>query len=369
MGVGCGGAAGGSCGIGVWGRMSPPPPCRIYRRRWRLPYSKRCPPKYPRPPQTSGPRWWRRFKPPWQRRQQQRPFLHRRQRPCPPQHLRRRPSAINGANAYVPTSDVRQPSPDQYPNAYAGHSIIANNLLPTPDLATMVEQVQSGVVRIDTTDVTGTGLIFETASDGSAYVLTNYHVIEGASQIRVRVNDLEQYTATLLGYDAIRDLAVLEICCARFNPVPFTDATEVRPGSEVFAIGYSLGLSGTATVTRGIVSAQRYDPDYAAWVIQTDAPINPGNSGGPLLTRSGHAIGINTFAFSVTPTGKPVEGVGFAISERTIRGMLGKLEALARCWPFPRRYRYQPLPLHLHLLPSGGEPTPTTPTTTVLKCR
>ena len=199
--------------------------------------------------------------------------------------------------------------------------------VPTPDVATMVEQVKSGVVRIDTTDGNGTGLIFETASGGRAYVLTNYHVIEGAFRIRVRVNDSELYTATLLGYDAIKDLAVLEICCARFNPVPFTDATEVRPGSEVFAIGYPLGLSGTATVTRGIVSAQRYDTDYNAWVIQTDAPINPGNSGGPLLTRSGHAIGINSFELSVTPTGRPVDGVGFAISERTIRGMLRRLKS------------------------------------------
>ena len=86
----------------------------------------------------------------------------------------------------------------------------------------------------------------------------------------------------------------LEICCSRFHSLAFKNAATLNSGSEVVAIGYPLGLSGAATVTRGIVSAVRYDSRHQAWVIQTDAPINPGNSGGPLLSSSGGVVGINT---------------------------------------------------------------------------
>ena len=138
------------------------------------------------------------------------------------------------------------------------------------------------------------------------------------------------------GYDAVKDLAVLEICCSRFRSLPFMDATTVKSGSEVIAIGYPLSLFGPATVTRGIVSAIRYDPEQKAWVIQTDAPINPGNSGGPLLSSSGEVVGINTYTLDWSSSGRPVDGVGFAISEQTIRGILEDMKLGSRVdLPFP----------------------------------
>ena len=204
---------------------------------------------------------------------------------------------------------------------------------PTPGLEAMVERAKAGVVRIETDSASGTGVIFETNESGIGYILTNYHVIDGAGRILVQVNDGAGYTATLKGYDAVRDLAVLEICCNRFHSLPFMDATAVQSGSEVIAIGYPLGFFGSATVTRGIVSAVRFDPDHRAWVIQTDAPINPGNSGGPLLTPAGEVVGINTFTHDWSSAGNPVDGVGFAISEHTIRGVLDGLKLGTRVGP------------------------------------
>ena len=180
------------------------------------------------------------------------------------------------------------------------------------------------MVRIDAQSGGGTGFIFETTGDGKGYVLTNYHVIEGSARVTVRVNDANTYSAAILGYDAYRDLAVLEICCGRFRSLEMSSEGEVKPGTEVIAIGYPLDLEGSATVTRGIVSAVRYDADYRSWVIQTDAPINYGNSGGPLLLNNGQVIGVNSFIHERTIS--EAEGLGFAISQQSIKGVLENLK-------------------------------------------
>lgn len=193
--------------------------------------------------------------------------------------------------------------------------------------------MKTGVVRISTNSGSGTGVIFETSGDGRAFVLTNYHVVDDAYRIEVQITDGSRYSATLQGYDAYKDLAVLEICCSRFRSLRFKDATTLKAGSEVVAIGYPLGLFGEATVTRGIVSAIRYDSNHKAWVIQTDAPINPGNSGGPLLSPTGDVIGINTYSVDWSSTGRPVDGVGFAISEQSIKGILQDLRRGVRVEP------------------------------------
>ena len=133
----------------------------------------------------------------------------------------------------------------------------------------------------------------------------------------------------MLGYDAYRDLAVLEICCGSFRPLSLNGSQVIKTGLDVVAIGYPLGISGSATVTRGIVSAYRYDDDYQSWVVQTDAPINPGNSGGPLLLSNGELIGINTFIIR-EDYGISIDGLGFAISRQSIRGVLDELKQGAR---------------------------------------
>jgi hypothetical protein len=157
-------------------------------------------------------------------------------------------------------------------------------------------------------------------------VLTNYHVIEGATRITVQVNDSATYTGEVQGVDALRDLAVLRICCGSFQALPLGNATALRAGSEVVAIGYPLGLSGSATVTRGIISATRYDSASLRWLIQTDSAINPGNSGGPLFSSTGEVIGINTIKVEQTQDGRPTEGLGFAISQVTFQAQLSTLK-------------------------------------------
>ena len=199
-----------------------------------------------------------------------------------------------------------------------------------PDLATMVEQVKPGVVRIWTRSGSGTGIIFEATTQGCALILTNYHVIQDSERIDVQVNDSDAYGGRVVGYEEVQDLAVLEICCGEFQQLHFNDSEDIRPGTEVVAIGYALGLTGSATVTRGIVSAVRYDDEYNAWVLQTDAPINPGNSGGPLLSTLGQVLGINTFGIDRSESGIPTDGLGFAVSAKTVQEILPELTQQGR---------------------------------------
>ena len=137
-------------------------------------------------------------------------------------------------------------------------------------------------------------------------------------------------------WDPVLDLAVVSICCGNFHALPFGDASDLEAGDEVVAIGYALGLSGEATITRGIVSARRYDSAHLSEVIQTDAAINPGNSGGPMLSLSGEILGINTFRYDESESGRPAEGLGFAISETTVQARIPLLKtAMAAPAPTP----------------------------------
>ena len=197
---------------------------------------------------------------------------------------------------------------------------------PAAFLSVMVKQVRPAVVRIQTSSGSGSGVIFETQGR-TGYVVTNHHVVEGDVQVSVIVNDSTTYSGSVLGTDSIRDLAVVSICCGSFQALPFGNAAALQPGDEVVAIGYALGLPGEATVTRGIVSAVRYDSAYRSDVIQTDAAINPGNSGGPILSVSGEILGINTFRYDESQSGRPTEGLGFAISGTTVQQQTPTLRA------------------------------------------
>ena len=106
------------------------------------------------------------------------------------------------------------------------------------------------------------------------------------------------------------------------TPQPYSPATKWWPSDT-----HALGLPGQATVTRGIVSAVRYDSTHRSDVIQTDAAINPGNSGGPMLSMSGKILGINTFGYEKTQSGRPVEGLNFAISGTTVQQQIPILSA------------------------------------------
>ncbi len=185
----------------------------------------------------------------------------------------------------------------------------------------MVKQARPAVVRIETNSGSGSGAIYEV--DGrTAYIITNQHVVESYNRVTVTVNDRDEHRGEVLGTDSVRDLAVVKICCGIFTSLPFGDASTLESGDEVVNIGYPLGLSGEATITRGIVSAIRYISQYQSDVIQTDAATNPGNSGGPMLSLSGEMLGINTFKISETR----VEGLGFAISEKTVQERIPVLQ-------------------------------------------
>jgi serine protease Do len=156
----------------------------------------------------------------------------------------------------------------------------------------------------------GSGVVI--SPDG--YIVTNNHVVDGATDIRVTTNNRRVLKAKLIGTDPLTDLAVLKVDENNMASVPWGDSKEVRPGETVLAFGNPYNFR--FTVTRGIVSAvNRANPDSSdprkpGEFIQTDAAINPGNSGGPLVDARGEVIGINTFLISPSGT---FSGMGFAI--------------------------------------------------------
>jgi serine protease Do len=155
----------------------------------------------------------------------------------------------------------------------------------------------------------GTGMII--SEDG--YILTNNHVVAGASQLQVILSDGKQYGAKIVGTDPKTDLAVIRINpVGKLQTVVFGDSDRVQVGEWVVAIGHPRGLD--QTVTQGIISAKHRkgitDPDTYQDFIQTDAAINPGNSGGPLLNLDGQVIGVNAVIASQSGGS---EGLGFAI--------------------------------------------------------
>ncbi|MFT9596385.1 S1C family serine protease [Mesobacillus sp.] len=162
----------------------------------------------------------------------------------------------------------------------------------------------------------GSGVIFK-KEGSSAFIVTNNHVIEGASKVEVSLYNGEKVDAEVVGADALTDLAVVKIDAAKAaDVIEFGDSSVLRAGDQVLAIGNPLGLDLSRTVTQGIVSAVDRSisvPTSAGeWemnVIQTDAAINPGNSGGALINTDGKVIGINSLKISQNG----VEGLGFAI--------------------------------------------------------
>jgi len=174
----------------------------------------------------------------------------------------------------------------------------------------------------------GSGMIW----DGLGHVVTNNHVVEGASEAVVRLNDGRSYRATLVGASPAHDLAVLRIKVPfdRPPPVPVGSSADLRVGQKVFAIGNPFGLD--YSLSSGLVSAldrSITDDDGTSidHLIQTDAAINPGNSGGPLLDSAGRLIGINTAIYS--PSGA-YAGIGFAVPVDTVNKVVPQLIAEGR---------------------------------------
>ena len=171
---------------------------------------------------------------------------------------------------------------------------------------------------------TGTGVILST----EGYVVTNAHVVEGATSIQVLLNDGRTLDATLLGADRISDLAVLEIKADNLVAAQLGDSSMLRVGDVVVAIGDPLGITLRGTMTDGIVSAINRDVMVDGRVmnlIQTNAALNSGNSGGPLINCYGQVIGINTMKIGDYVSAAGVEGLGFAIPSTTVSSIVNQL--------------------------------------------
>ncbi len=196
---------------------------------------------------------------------------------------------------------------------------------PLPSLAPMLERVTPAVVNISAQGDSrqapawgqaagagrqsiGSGVIVDAAQGN---ILTNHHVVRGATSIRVSLQDGRSFTATVVGSDPDTDLAVLRIPPDKLQALTLSDSSDLRVGDFVVAIGDPYGLGQSAS--SGIVSALERSSLRAAGYqnfIQTDASINPGNSGGALVNLNGELVGINTMIY--TPSGGNV-GIGFAI--------------------------------------------------------
>jgi len=165
----------------------------------------------------------------------------------------------------------------------------------------------------------GSGFIIEGSKDGKKgfYIVTNHHVVDGATEIEVKYNDGELYKATLLGSDELTDIAVLRTERTDVKPIPMGDSKELKVGQTVVAIGTPSAEVLQNTMSYGIISGLNRDiqmtNDYGTvvktmTVIQTTATLNPGNSGGPLINMAGQVIGINAMKLM-----QDYEGIGFAL--------------------------------------------------------
>ncbi|MGB9858081.1 MAG: S1C family serine protease [Dictyoglomaceae bacterium] len=199
------------------------------------------------------------------------------------------------------------------------------------DIVTMVNKAMPAVVNISTVTLVedfffgvfpqsgvGSGFII----DPKGYIITNYHVVEGARKIDVTLSEGQRYKGRLVGYDKRSDLAVIKIDGDNFPYLPLGNSDNLQPGQFAIAIGNPYGLN--RTVTLGIISALNrtiIEPNGVRLenLIQTDAAINPGNSGGPLLNIKGEVIGINTAIRS------DAQGIGFAIPINKAKEIADKL--------------------------------------------
>jgi S1-C subfamily serine protease len=175
-------------------------------------------------------------------------------------------------------------------------------------------------------EATGTGFVI----DGEGHVLTNYHVVEGATSVSLGFDDNRVVQARVLGTDATNDLALLQVDPAglKLTPLQLGDSKTAQVGDPVLAIGNPFGLD--RTLTTGVVSALQREISAPngftiQHVIQTDAPINPGNSGGPLLDAAGRVIGINSQIIT-GGSGNGNVGIGFAVPINTAKKLLPQLK-------------------------------------------
>jgi S1-C subfamily serine protease len=187
----------------------------------------------------------------------------------------------------------------------------------------VVKQVAPSVVQIESGGSLGSGVVF----DRAGHVVTNAHVIGGATRFTVTLASGKRYSGRLVGSFAEDDLAVIDVDAPGLKPLEFARSSQLEVGDIVLAVGNPLGLR--SSVTQGIVSAvgrNVTEPGGATLpgAIQTSAPINPGNSGGALVDLRGRLVGVPTLA-ATDPQLGAATGIGFAIPSDTVRDIAGQL--------------------------------------------
>jgi S1-C subfamily serine protease len=189
----------------------------------------------------------------------------------------------------------------------------------------VIKQTQPQVVQIQTDTGLGSGVIF----DAKGNIVTNAHVVSGASRLAVTLADGRRFDARLVGAYVPDDLAVVDIGSGHgISPARFADSSKLAVGEIVLAEGNPLGLQ--SSVTDGIISALGRNVSEGQGVvlpsaIQTSAPINPGNSGGALIDLDGEVVGIPTLAAGNSQTGGVASGIGFAIPSNTVTDIAAQI--------------------------------------------
>lgn len=227
-------------------------------------------------------------------------------------------SSINSSSTVTTTSKASSSSSSVTTESTVAASQDA--VVNMPSFADLITGVEPSVVEIDVSATVNTG--FRTVQqqgagsgwimDSNGTIVTNNHVVEGAATITVVTADGKSYPATVINTDATTDLALIKINATNLQSLKIGDASKLRSGDWVLAIGNPLGEG--ITVTEGIVSRLGVNVSAGATqmyndLIETTAPINPGNSGGPLINMSGEVIGITTLG----ATGG-IQGMGYAIN-------------------------------------------------------
>jgi S1-C subfamily serine protease len=226
---------------------------------------------------------------------------------------------------YLPTATISPGLPSAYDTGigYENQDLLVQ----------LYENVSQGVVAIQTVGDLGEGLGSGFVYDDQGHIVTNYHVVEGATDLEIDFTSGYKTRGTVVAIDLDSDLAVIKVDVPTeiLTPLPLGDSDAIKVGQSVVAIGNPFGLNSTMTL--GIVSAKgrtmdsfREAPDGGTFtagdLLQTDASINPGNSGGPLLNLAGQVIGLNRAirTTGVNEDGDPLNsGIGFAVSSNVIR--------------------------------------------------
>lgn len=214
-------------------------------------------------------------------------------------------AGVTGALLVTPDSPVSAPVAGRQQSGTSGSS--GGSAGTAPDAEDAAQRMLQSVVQVRTAGGSGSGF----AIDDAGHVMTNHHVVDGSSSVRLVLPDGTSTDGRVVGSDEDSDIAVIEASGLTVPAADLGRSADLRIGEPVIAVGSPLGLNGT--VTSGIISAlERTSQRSAQPLVQTDASINPGNSGGPLVGLDGRVVGVNTSIATLGYSSGNI-GIGFAV--------------------------------------------------------